>query len=109
MAPFQSLNDNQAIRGFSQSCVNPEVPFSKFPKEYSLFRLGKYNDATGQFENTDPAPVLITTAVQAIQGLQENERYVQSLHLANNANNQTPERPAVNGHETESVQSDSQH
>jgi hypothetical protein len=109
MQAFQSQNDHMAIRGFSEACFNPEVPFSKYPKDYSLYKVGEYDDQTGTFKNEEPAPVPVISAVNAIQQAQEEQKYVQSLHMADNTDNKTPEKVAVNGHDTESVQSDSQH
>lgn len=109
MSPFQNLNDSQAIRGFSEACFNPEVPFSKYPQDYSLFKIGQYDDELGSFINQEPAPVPVISAVAAIQQAQENQRYVQNLHMAKKSDKVEEIPTAVNGHDTESVQNDSQH
>lgn len=88
MSPFQGINDNQAIRSFSNACMNPEA-FGQYPTDYSLFKIATYNDETGKIDNMNPDPVHIITAVKCIQMHQENTKYVQSLH----ANQTQTEQP----------------
>ena len=83
MTPFTSLNDNSAIRNFSQASLNPEA-FGKYPQDYNLYKLGTYNDSNGQFENLEH-PIQLISAVNAIQVEQENQRYVHSLQMAEKA------------------------
>ncbi len=52
--PFYFINDGQATRQFSDAVQNPETPFGKHPEDYTLFRIGLYEDTTAQFESTTP-------------------------------------------------------
>ena len=90
MSPFQSLNDNQAIRSFGKACLNPEA-FGQYPTDFSLYKIATYDDSNGKITNMDPDPVHIITAVKCIQMEQENATYVQSLH----ANKETTESQEV--------------
>lgn len=46
--------DGVATRDF-QSLVNDDnSPFSKFPADYTLFKIGTFDDGTGQVENLSP-------------------------------------------------------
>lgn len=49
LQPFFSLNSDTATREFD-AAVNGESTFSKFPEDYSLFRLGSFDQVTGQTE-----------------------------------------------------------
>ncbi|QCS36658.1 nonstructural protein [Capybara microvirus Cap3_SP_578] len=54
-------------RGFI-SCLASDSDLSRFPEDFSLFRLGSVNDSTG-FLSPEMTPVLIMTAVEALKSL----------------------------------------
>jgi hypothetical protein len=93
MSPFTSLNDNSAIRNFSQAALNPEA-FGKYPQDYDLFKIGEYDDSNAKFTNADPNPIHLISAVNAVQVEMENMRYAKSLQMdieeyANNSTQNT--------------------
>ena len=45
--PFYQTNDSMALRLFSDWCNNPEHTFGKHPEDYTLFKIGYYEDNTG--------------------------------------------------------------
>lgn len=50
LPPFYLANDSLATRVFSD-CANDSVhAFGKHPEDYSLFRLGEFDDALGTFD-----------------------------------------------------------
>lgn len=48
MRPFVMQADGQAIRMFHDECVNADSPLSKHPEDYTLFRLGSFDDNEGE-------------------------------------------------------------
>ena len=57
--PFQGQSDGKIIRDFSDLCVNPEHPIGQHPEDYSLIKVGSWNDGTGEV-NDLPNKTLIT-------------------------------------------------
>lgn len=60
MTPFFMQNKGMAIRSF-QGTVNPETPnmVSQNPEQFTLFKLGDYDDSNGKVECLDtPEPIL---------------------------------------------------
>lgn len=46
--PFFMLSDGQAIRALGDILLNPEHPFSQHPADYTLFRIGEYDNLRGR-------------------------------------------------------------
>ncbi len=51
--PFFTQADGEAIRHFSDIACNAEHPVGMHPADYTLFRLGIFDDVTGQLTNED--------------------------------------------------------
>ncbi len=47
MRPFFAQADGEATRVFGDLCCDSEHPMGMHPKDYSLCRLGSFNDQTG--------------------------------------------------------------
>lgn len=47
-APFFMHTDAIAIRMFSDTVADPSHPIARHPEDYQLYRLGDFDDATGQ-------------------------------------------------------------
>ncbi len=45
--PFVGNADAMALRGFGDICSDADHPFGKHPEHYSLFRVGTFDDNTG--------------------------------------------------------------
>lgn len=58
--PFQHPNDEAAMREFSDNAINPDYPFIKHPADYSLFRIGTYDDSLALATPEAPPQHLIT-------------------------------------------------
>lgn len=41
-------NAGEALRAFQLSCENQESQFNKFPKDFTLYEIGEWNDETGE-------------------------------------------------------------
>lgn len=46
--PFFMQNDNVALRAFSDALTDQNSQYSKHPADYRLFRIGVYDDGTGE-------------------------------------------------------------
>ena len=44
MRPFFAQGDGAAMREFSDLAVNADHPIGKHPEDYSLFRIGQFDD-----------------------------------------------------------------
>lgn len=51
--PFFCQSDAEAIRMFADLSVDAEHPVGNHPEDYSLFRLGIYDDVKGSLGNED--------------------------------------------------------
>ena len=47
--PFFQQTEGMAIRIFSDLATDPDHSFNKHPEDFTLFRLGVYNDQNGEF------------------------------------------------------------
>lgn len=50
MRPFFSQADGQAMRGFKDIACDAEHEVGRHPEDYTLFRIGSFNDNTGKME-----------------------------------------------------------
>lgn len=46
--PFCMHTDGQATRGFGDACEDPKSLMSKHPQDYSLYKLGSFDDFEGK-------------------------------------------------------------
>jgi len=47
-APFLEIKDGTAIRAVQDQVINsPDHPFAKYPSDFSLHRLGEFDEASG--------------------------------------------------------------
>jgi len=49
--PFLMTTEGQALRGFMDACEDQKTNLAKHPEDYTLFKLGSYDDATGKYTN----------------------------------------------------------
>ncbi len=54
MRPFVSQADGDATRAFSDLIGDAEHPVGRHPEDYSLFRLGGFNDQDGKVIGDGP-------------------------------------------------------
>lgn len=55
-APRIAFNDADAIRGFGQMMCHVE-PYKNQSEDYSLFKVGEFDESTGKISATDPVHV----------------------------------------------------
>lgn len=64
MAPFFVVAEGIAVRDFMDEANNSSSLLAKHAKDFSLYRLGSFDDATGSFF-LHPEPQYVLSAVQA--------------------------------------------
>lgn len=58
---FQYRNDADALRGFDMASNKQGTQFYEFPQDYAFYKLGTWDDETGEFEML-PQPVSLGLA-----------------------------------------------
>jgi len=54
LQPFYFTQKGQAIRSFEDAVNDPQTSFNKHPEDYSLFKLGEFDDQSGIIKSTNP-------------------------------------------------------
>lgn len=62
--PFFTANDGMAVRIFSDNVNSVDSVINKHPEEYSLYRVGKYDDSNGAIEPCDPELIITANIVK---------------------------------------------
>lgn len=52
--PFFALAVGQALRTFQDWCRDPNTPLSRHPADYKLYRIGRFEDTSGEFSPEAP-------------------------------------------------------
>lgn len=79
MRPFFSQADGQAIRGFKDIATDADHEIGKHPEDYTLFRIGSFNDNTGKMEG-ETLEKLATALELVAQSRQVNQDNIEQLH-----------------------------
>lgn len=66
MRPFFTPAINAAVRDFQDSVRDTQIPMHKHPEHYSLWHLGRFDDATGNIQPFE-TPKLIVEAAHVSQ------------------------------------------
>lgn len=64
--PFYTVNDSTAIRMFRDAAIDPQTSLAKHPEDFSLYAIGRFDDALGLFVELgdgDVGPILLIHAV----------------------------------------------
>lgn len=78
--PWCQLNDATAIRSIRQAVFDPNTDIHRSPEDFSLFRIGEYDDETAHLELL-PTPKLIAKAHELTQPEPEKTRDLTHLTL----------------------------
>lgn len=62
LQPFFARSVGEAVRSFSSAAVDGGHQFAKHPADYTLFRIGSYEDASGML--TPETPVSLGNALE---------------------------------------------
>lgn len=80
MRPFFSQADGQAIRGFNDIALDMNHEVGKHPEDYTLYRVGSFNDTTGKLEGEQLEK--LTTGLEAVHtSRQVNQDKITALEL----------------------------
>jgi hypothetical protein len=66
MQPFFCRSTAESIRSFTTAVNESGNQMNKYAKDYTLFRLGVYDDQLGVFENNTPMPERMVTAFDVL-------------------------------------------
>lgn len=66
MAPTADLNDACAIRNFEHAVRQPNSLLASHPNDYSLFKVGTFDNVSGCFTLIEP-PKVLCDAAQCLQ------------------------------------------
>lgn len=53
--PFFANSDGAAMRSFGDICVAADHPIGQHPADYTLFRIGRYDDSNANLEGESPS------------------------------------------------------
>lgn len=70
--PFFFGQDGQALRAVSDLVNDPQSSVSKHPADYTLYRVGEFDDQKGLFESTEPV-VLVQLAALVNREVNEDQ------------------------------------
>lgn len=63
LQPFYARSNGEALRSFTEACNNGDSVFSKHALDYTLVRLGEFDDNSGVFNTVEPQRVVSATEV----------------------------------------------
>lgn len=69
--PFKARTDAEAQRTFATIAVDAEHPIGQNPEDYTLMRVGTWNDGTGEIEVQ--SPVAVITALECVSASRQIE------------------------------------
>jgi hypothetical protein len=70
MNPFQCNTQGEAVRAFTSHVSDPNSQPAKFPHDFVLMHIAKFNDTTGQYLELDnKAPTRVISAIEALNNL----------------------------------------
>lgn len=58
LQPFYARSKGEAIRSFTEACLDEKSSFAKHNTDYVLMYLGEFDDVTGLFHSGEPERVL---------------------------------------------------
>ena len=68
MRPFFAMSDGEALRGFKDISLDADHAIGKHPEDYSLWRIGTFNDNTAKIEGE--AKECLATALELVASAQ---------------------------------------
>ena len=76
--PFLLQNDEMAMRSFMSAVTGADEPMSEYPDDYTLYRIGEYDDTTGLIEGHNPDRVC--TGLEMVAKRKIDQAKIESLH-----------------------------
>lgn len=66
LAPFSVGHIQLAVRAFADQCNTPNTDIGRHPEDFTLFKLGTYDDSTGRFDLL-PSPEAVGNGVNYVR------------------------------------------
>lgn len=76
LPPFLLLSDGEALRAFEEATLNNQTPIAQHPEDYMLFRLGDFDEITGQIKSE---PISLVAGLQALQNIVQSRKVVERI------------------------------
>ncbi|QKI28907.1 VP5 [Kummerowia striata gokushovirus] len=67
--PFFVRHVGEAIRSFTDACQQKDIPFGRYPEDYVMFCVGKFDDEGGLFEAQQPQQVITALEIVSANAL----------------------------------------
>jgi len=84
MRPFFMQSDGQATRAFSDIANDPDHDIGKHPEDYSLYRIGQWDDQKGEVMPDKGECIAKAREVQALHRTQVAENMARAEALPDN-------------------------
>lgn len=65
--PFYANNDGEALRSFADAVNNKDLLCGKYPEDFSLFRVGVWDDVDGFVTSSDAVPFYIAKGIDFVK------------------------------------------
>lgn len=78
LPPFFSLNEATAVRAFAQVVNDPSLDFYRSPEDYTLFHIGRFDDAEGMLIPTQ-MPMMVCTALMVLQPVEKKSGFDRNM------------------------------
>jgi hypothetical protein len=89
ISPFFLPNDQIAIRAFSDCVSDDNHQFGRHPSDYSLYKIGQFNQENGLFEDNEPKIIISGFEMKAIIR-KENDRQQKMIDAMNEDQGDSP-------------------
>lgn len=83
--PYFTSSDAEAVRSFKDIATDADHPVGKHPQDYTLFRIGTYDDVKGFLQNEENES--LSTALELIASTRTIDR--EQMDLLNQSMNQS--------------------
>ena len=61
--PFFAANEEVALRSFKEAVNSEGHPFSKFPEDYALYKIGEWDNESGDIAAEEPVKLVNASAL----------------------------------------------
>jgi len=65
LSPFSMRGDGEARRAFAMTCQDPATNFARFASDYSLYRIGSFEDTDAVIVACQP-PIFVARATEYV-------------------------------------------
>lgn len=73
LPPFFLHQDGMALRTFSDLVAEKEHPFARHPEDYTLFKIGEFDDSTGKI--TVITPISLANGVELLKPVEPGDLF----------------------------------